>query len=88
MAKRLSKENISKLSIDDFCDFLSQISFDEDVIELFRKNKISGWSFMKLTEQQLEKLVTAIGDVVELQALQTRVKRKTNPLAEQVKGAM
>lgn len=39
---------------------------------------------MKLSEQQLERLVVAIGDIVELQALQTRVKRKLNPLAEQV----
>ena len=83
MAGRASEESIPKMSVEEFCEYLS-VKFEEDVIESLRKNKISGKSFMKLSEQQLERLVVAIGDVVELQALQTRVKRKLNPLAEQV----
>ena len=40
--------------------------FDEVVTESFRMNKISGHCFMKLSEQQMGRIVTAIGDVVEL----------------------
>ena len=70
-------------STDELCSFLAE-TFDEDVTESFRKNKITGSTFMKLSEQQIEKMVTAIGDVVELRALQSRVKKELDLLAEPV----
>ena len=73
-----SEESVPGMSVDEFCDFLST-KFDDDVVTTFRENKISGASFTKLSERQLEKLVTAMGDVVELQALQEKVKKMTAP---------
>ena len=66
------------MSVDEFCDFLST-KFDDDVVTTLRENKISGASFTKLSERQLEKLVTAMGDVVELQALQEKIQKMTAP---------
>ena len=64
------------MSVAEFCHFLST-KFDDDVVTSFRENKISGANFTKLSERQLERLATAIGDVVELQTLQEKVKKMT-----------
>ena len=45
---------------------------DEEVSAAFKKNKISGSVFLRLSEGQLGRMVEAIGDVVELQALLKR----------------
>ena len=73
-----SEESVPVMSVDEFCDFLST-KFDDDVVTTLRENKISGASFTKLSERQLEKLVTAMGDVVELQALQEKIQKMTAP---------
>lgn len=59
------------MSVGEFCDFLST-KFDDDVIASFRSSKISNANFTKLSEQQLEKLVTAVSDVMKLQMFITR----------------
>ena len=60
----------AELSVEDFGTLLENKGFDLEVIKSFKSNKISGGRFMKLTEAQIEKLVTAMGDVVELKELQ------------------
>lgn len=79
----MDERNIPELSVHDFCEFLSK-DFDDEVVESFRRNKISGGNFLKLTEEQLGKIVSAIGDLVELQSLQHRIKKALNPVAEPV----
>lgn len=69
------------LSVEEFADFLSDI-FDEDIVNIIQKNKIAGATFLKLSERQIEKMIPAMGDVVELRELQARV----NSLKEQVKN--
>ena len=83
LAEGLTEKRIPSLNVFEFCDFLST-RFDEVVTESFRMNKISGHCFMKLSEQQMGRIVTAIGDVVELLDLQSRVIKLLNPLSEQV----
>ena len=47
--------NVSEFTIDELVEFLSETSVREEVIENFRKNKISGGVFVVLTgEQRLE----------------------------------
>lgn len=84
LAERLAEKRIPSLNVFEFCDFLPP-RFDEVVTESFRMNKISGHCFMKLSEQQIGRIVTAmIGDVVELMDLQSRVIKLLNPLSEQL----
>ena len=83
LAEGLAEKRIPSLNVFEFCDFLST-RFDEVVTESFRMNKIGGHCFMKLSEQQMGRIVTAIGDVVELLDLQSRVIKLLNPLSEQV----
>ena len=61
--------SFAELSVENFGTLLADKGFDSEVVESFKSNKISGKRFMKLTETQIEKLVTAIGDVVELKGL-------------------
>ncbi len=77
------EKTIPKFTVDELGEFLSS-KFDDDVIESLHANKVSGGTSMKLTEQQIGRMVTAIGDVVELMALQSRVTKMLNPLSEQV----
>ena len=65
-------ENISTYSVGEFSDYLLE-HFDPEVAAVFEKNKISGSSFMKLSENQIGRMVEAIGDIVELQSLQYRI---------------
>lgn len=83
MAEGMDVKTIPKLTVEEFGEFLSA-KFDHDVIESLRVNKVSGGTFMKLNEQQIGWMVTAIGDVVELIELQKRVNKLLNPLFEQV----
>lgn len=68
------------LSIAEFADYLST-KFDQDVVDIM-KNKISGATFLKLSERQLENIVPAVGDVIELRELQAN--GKVNCFAEEV----
>jgi len=61
--------SFAELSVENFGMLLADKGFDSEIVESFKSNKISGKRFMKLTETQIEKLVTAIGDVVELKGL-------------------
>lgn len=64
--------NLSSFSIEELYDYLL-IKFDEDVARTFRMNKIGGPQFMKLSPLHFNQLVPAIGDVVDLQSLQSEV---------------
>lgn len=72
LADDMATKDLPRYSVGELCDFLST-SFDDEVVSAFRSNKISGSSFMKLSNSQIEKIIPAMGDAVELQALQDRV---------------
>ena len=60
------------MDVTQFCDYIAE-NFDEEVSDSFKRNKISGSVFLRLSEGQLGRMVEAIGDVVELQSLQSKV---------------
>lgn len=74
------EDTVPTMSVGDFAAFLSE-KFDEDVVEVMKKNKIAGATFLKLSERQMENMVSAVGDVVELKELQARI----TSLSEQVR---
>lgn len=53
--------SLSDFSVDDLVDFLLEKGVCEDVAENFRKNRVSGTAFLKLTEEDLKELVPIIG---------------------------
>ena len=57
-------------------------TFVKEVIEAFYVNKISRKAFLKLSENHLSSLVSAIGDVLELKEIQER--GTLQPLTESV----
>ena len=79
----MAEQEIPEFSVQELGDFLAD-RFSESISEEFVKNKISGSVFLKLTESQLEKMVTAIGDVVELQSLQKRVLNSSAMVSKQL----
>ena len=48
-------------------------TFDDDVASSFRRNKIAGSHFLKLSEKQIGEMVPSIGDIVDLQTLRGEV---------------
>ena len=74
---------IPNFSIKELASFLAE-RFDETLANEFEKNKISGPVFLKLTENQIGRMVPAIGDVVELQSLQRRVQEVAASAGTQV----
>ncbi len=47
----------------EICDLLREEDFEEDVIDVFRKNRIDSSTFLELTREDfLELGVTALGD--------------------------
>ena len=69
MACGFNIKELGSLSVCEFAEFLGT-KFDEEVVEAFRRNKISGSIFQLMSEEQITSLVTAIGDIIELQQLQ------------------
>ena len=50
-------------SVSDVSDFLTTNSFDEEVVKVFRSNKINGKVLSLLTEEDLKELgLAALGD--------------------------
>lgn len=69
----MDEQLIPNFSVQEFVSFVAE-NYDQEIAAEFEINKISGRIFMKLSEDQLGKMVPAIGDVIELQSLQCRLK--------------
>lgn len=69
---KMEEKQIPTFSVKELSDFLAE-KFNQDIADSFERNKISGPLFLKLSENQLEKIVEAIGDVIKLQSLQSRI---------------
>jgi hypothetical protein len=74
MASGFSVKELSNLSTEEFADYLEK-EYDDEVSEIFKKNKIDGSVFMLMNENQLSALVPAVGDVIRFQELQKHVKK-------------
>lgn len=66
------ENTVHSMSVGEFASFLYD-RFDEDVVDVMKNNKITGATFLKLSERQMEKMIPAIGDVVELMEMQARI---------------
>lgn len=54
------------MDIIEFCTYLEDKKFDEDIIQRFSKNKICGSTFLSLTEDDLKELLPVIGERVRV----------------------
>lgn len=71
MATRSEVENFC---MKDLCDFLSGKLADvvedhHDIIRELRRNKIKGWDFIRLTDEELRELIAPIGDCKALKSI-------------------
>ena len=69
--KNKMEELIPTFSVKELSEFLA-VHFNVEIADSF-ENKISGPLFLKLSEDQIGRMVEAIGDIVELQSLQSKV---------------
>ena len=53
--------SVAKLSIVDFADYLEEIGLNQSVVSVFEENKISGATFLQLTDDDLRELVPVMG---------------------------
>lgn len=61
--------SVETLTIEELGTFLSEKNVDDEVIDNFKKNKVSGASFLKLTESDLNDLIPSIGLRPEVRAI-------------------
>ena len=61
--------SVETLTIEELGSFLSEKNVDEEVIDNFKKNKVSGASFVKLTDNDLNDLIPSIGLRPEVRAI-------------------
>ena len=67
---RRTMARIEEMGIDEFCDYLlEEKEFHSDVVTSFSRNRISGATFMGLSEDDLKDLVPVIGDRVNVRKL-------------------
>lgn len=68
-------ERIEEMEIDEFCDYLlKEKGFHSDVVTSFNRNRISGATFLDLSEEDLKDLVPVIGDRVDVRKLLVQLK--------------
>ena len=67
--------SVETLTIEELGSFLSEKNVDEEVIDNFKKNKVSGASFVKMTGDDLNDLIPSIGLRPEVRAILRRVRR-------------
>ena len=56
------------MGVDDFCDYLEK-GFHSDIVMSFHRNRMSGATFLELSEDDLKDLVPVIGDRVTVRRL-------------------
>lgn len=61
--------SVETLCIEELGSFLSEKNVDEEVIDNFKKNKVSGASFIQLTDNDLNDLIPSIGLRPEVRAI-------------------
>ena len=56
-----SASAIESFTVEEFGSFLSDKNVDKEVIDSFRRNKVSGAAFLMLTERDINELVPSVG---------------------------
>ena len=68
-------DSICSMDIIEFCTYLADKNFDEDIVQKFSKNKICGSTFLNLTEDDLKDLLPVIGERVRVRQLLKEAKQ-------------
>ena len=54
------------MDVIEFCTYLEDKNFDEDIVQRFSRNKICGFTFLSLSEDDLKELLPVIGERVRV----------------------
>ena len=57
----MASSSFESLTVEEFGSFLSDKNVDEEVIDNFKRNKVSGAAFLMLTERDINELVPSVG---------------------------
>lgn len=60
---------VESLTVEELGSFLSDENVDEEVIDNFKRNKVSGAAFLMLTERDINELVPSIGLRPQIRAI-------------------
>ena len=71
-------DSICSMDIIEFCTYLKDKNFDEDIVHRFSKNKICSSTFLILTEHDLKDLLPVIGERVHVRQLLKEAKQVCN----------
>ena len=71
-------DSICSMDIIEFCTYLEDKNFDEDIVHRFSKNKICGSTFLNLTEDDLKDLLPVIGERVRVRKLLKEARQVCN----------
>ena len=65
----MASSSIESLTVEEFGSFLSDKNVDEEVIDNFKRNKVSGAAFLMLTERDINELVPSVGLRPQIRAI-------------------
>jgi len=68
------ESSIMSMDCIEFCVFLEEKGFHEDVVRSFSSNRICGATFVNLNDNDLKELLPIIGDRVSVRRLLEEVK--------------
>ena len=64
-----SASAVESFTVEEFGSFLSDKNVDEEVIDSFKRNKVSGAAFLMLTERDINELVPSVGLRPQIRAI-------------------
>jgi hypothetical protein len=65
----MASSSVESFTVEEFGSFLSDKNVDEEIIDNFRRNKVSGASFLVLTERDINELVPSVGLRPQIRAI-------------------
>ena len=65
----MASASVESLTVEEFGSFLSNKNVDDEVIDNFKRNKVSGAAFLMLTDRDINELVPSIGLRPQIRAI-------------------
>ncbi len=65
----MAASSVESFTVEEFGSFLSDKNVDEEVIDNFKRNKVSGAAFLMLTERDINELVPSVGLRPQIRAI-------------------
>ena len=57
----MARKRVDELTVNEFEEFLEDEGLSDEVVENFRRNRVTGAAFLQLTEDDLRELIPLIG---------------------------